>query len=106
MPPKEKAGHGGRCEVACVQQQMHIIGIIVEGLRRRQCRRLAVATQIDAEYRKTPAQFGSYRLEEREIEPNRVQQHDMRAAALDLVMERLSNHVIVPAKRGRRADRQ
>jgi hypothetical protein len=60
---------------------MHIIGVIVEGSRRRQCRRLTMATQIDAEYRETPAQFGSYRLEEREIEPNRVQQHDMRAVA-------------------------
>jgi hypothetical protein len=46
-----------------------------------------------------PTQFGSYRLEEREVEPNRVQQHDMRAAALDLVMERWGNHVILPAKR-------
>jgi hypothetical protein len=82
---------------------MHIIGVIVEGLRRRHCRRLAVATQIDAQYREIPPQFGSYRLEEREIGPNRVQQHDMRAGALDLVMERWSHHVIIPAKRdGRR----
>jgi len=48
---------------------MHIIGVIVEGLRQWQCRRLAVATQIDAQYRESPAQFGSYRLEEREIKP-------------------------------------
>ena len=58
-----------------------------------------MATQFDAEYREIPAQFGSYWLEEREIKPHRVQQHDMRAAALDLVMERWSNHGIVPAKR-------
>ena len=76
-----EAGHGSRCEAACVQQHMHVISIIVEGLRRRQCRRLAVATQIDAKVSKAPTQFSSYRLEEREVEPNRVQQHNMRAAA-------------------------
>ena len=67
---------------------MHIIGVIVERSRRRRCRGVAVASQIDAEYGETPAQFGSYRLEEGEIEPNWMQQNHMPAAAGDLVVER------------------
>jgi hypothetical protein len=81
---------------------MHIIGVIVERSRWRRCRRVAVAAQIDAEYGEIPAQFGSHWLEEGEIEPNRMQQNHMRAAAGDLVVERWSDHGIVLAKRGGR----
>ena len=57
-----------------------------------------MAAKIDTEYGETPAQFGSHRLKESEIEPNRMQQNHTRAAAVDFVVECRTNHGIVLAE--------
>ena len=86
MPPMAKPATAQGANDSLVEQRVHVVGVVFQACGRH-VGRLAVAAQVGAQHGKVLRHDRGERVEQGQVHADRMQQQDVRAAAVDAMIE-------------------